>query len=157
MTTCIIMPETCWAASKWLSNKFYNWLLHLVVCFIWMMYVIIYLHDGRWLNHTRNMDTKHSLCTKGSLGQCLTTRVPSEIMGKKINNLKLCKKIMKTLWNITEIFVQQMALLQKETSQSVTLKVNLILNGCELTFWCLYKLPFNLILCICVCMWVEIT
>jgi hypothetical protein len=29
----IIMPETCWAASMRLSNKFYNWLLHLFGCF----------------------------------------------------------------------------------------------------------------------------
>ena len=42
-----------------------------------------------------------------------------------------------------------MALLQKETSQSVTLKVNLILTGCELTFRCLHTLSFNLILCVC--------
>jgi hypothetical protein len=32
----IIMPETCWAASTQLSNKFYDWLLHLVGCFIWI-------------------------------------------------------------------------------------------------------------------------
>jgi hypothetical protein len=45
----------------------------------------------------------------------------------------------------------QTALLQKETSQSVTLKVNLILTGYELTFRCLHTLSFNLILCVCVC------
>jgi hypothetical protein len=33
----IIMPETCWAASMQLNNKFYDWLLHLVVCFIWIL------------------------------------------------------------------------------------------------------------------------
>jgi hypothetical protein len=33
----IIMPETCWAASVRLSSKFYDWLLHLVGCFIWKL------------------------------------------------------------------------------------------------------------------------
>ena len=32
----IIMPETCWAVSVRQSNKFYDWLLHLVGCFIWV-------------------------------------------------------------------------------------------------------------------------
>jgi hypothetical protein len=32
----IIMPETCWAVSVRQSNKFYDWLLHLVGCFIWI-------------------------------------------------------------------------------------------------------------------------
>jgi hypothetical protein len=32
----IVMPKTCWAVSVWQSNKFYNWLLHLVGCFIWV-------------------------------------------------------------------------------------------------------------------------
>jgi hypothetical protein len=32
----IIMPETCWAASMRQSNTFYDWLVHLVGCFIWM-------------------------------------------------------------------------------------------------------------------------
>ena len=31
----IIMPETCWAVSVRQSNKFYDWLLHLVGCFEW--------------------------------------------------------------------------------------------------------------------------
>ena len=35
----IVMPETCWAVSVRQSNKFYNWLLHLVGCF--------YLSDWR--------------------------------------------------------------------------------------------------------------
>jgi len=35
----IVMPETCWAASVRQSNKFYDWLLHLVGCF--------YLSDWR--------------------------------------------------------------------------------------------------------------
>jgi hypothetical protein len=30
-----IVPETCWATYMWLSNKCYDWLLHLVGCFIW--------------------------------------------------------------------------------------------------------------------------
>ena len=30
----IVMPETCWAVSVWQGNKFYDWLLHLVGCFI---------------------------------------------------------------------------------------------------------------------------
>jgi hypothetical protein len=34
-----MLPETCWAASMWLSNKCYNWLLHLVGCFIWIAVV----------------------------------------------------------------------------------------------------------------------
>jgi len=33
----IVMPETCWAVSVWKSNKFYDWLLHLVGCFIWVL------------------------------------------------------------------------------------------------------------------------
>jgi hypothetical protein len=33
----IIMPETCWAPSMRLNNKFYDWLLHLVGCFIWIL------------------------------------------------------------------------------------------------------------------------
>ena len=35
----IVMPETCWAVSVQESNKFYDWLLHLVGCF--------YLSDWR--------------------------------------------------------------------------------------------------------------
>jgi hypothetical protein len=31
----IVMPETCWALSVRQSNKFYDWLLHLVGCFEW--------------------------------------------------------------------------------------------------------------------------
>ena len=40
----IIMPETCWAVSVRQSNKFYDWLLHLVGCFIWVFrfYLAIY-------------------------------------------------------------------------------------------------------------------
>ena len=30
----IVMPETCWAVSVLQGNKFYDWLLHLVGCFI---------------------------------------------------------------------------------------------------------------------------
>jgi hypothetical protein len=30
----IVMPETCWAAYVQQGNKFYNWLVHLVGCFI---------------------------------------------------------------------------------------------------------------------------
>jgi hypothetical protein len=30
----IVMPETCWAVSVRQGNEFYNWLLHLVGCFI---------------------------------------------------------------------------------------------------------------------------
>jgi hypothetical protein len=30
----IVMPEACWAVSVRQGNKFYDWLLHLVVCFI---------------------------------------------------------------------------------------------------------------------------
>jgi len=33
----IVMPETCWAVSVRQSNKFYDWLLHLVGCFIWVI------------------------------------------------------------------------------------------------------------------------
>jgi hypothetical protein len=33
----IIMPETCWAVSMQLSNKFYDWSLHLVGRFIWIL------------------------------------------------------------------------------------------------------------------------
>ena len=32
----IVVPETCWAVSVRQSNKFYDWLLHLVGCFIWV-------------------------------------------------------------------------------------------------------------------------
>ena len=35
----MVMPETCWAVSVRQSNKFYDWLLHLVGCF--------YLSDWR--------------------------------------------------------------------------------------------------------------
>ena len=35
----IVMPETCWAVSVRQSNKFYDWLLHVVGCF--------YLSDWR--------------------------------------------------------------------------------------------------------------
>ena len=38
----IVMPETCWAVSVRQSNKFYDWLLHLVGCFIWVP--LIYVH-----------------------------------------------------------------------------------------------------------------
>ena len=31
-----IMPETCWAVSVRQGNRFYDWLLHLVGCFIWV-------------------------------------------------------------------------------------------------------------------------
>jgi hypothetical protein len=33
----IIMPETCWEASIWQNNEFYDWLLHLVGCFVWVI------------------------------------------------------------------------------------------------------------------------
>jgi len=33
----IVMPETCWAVSVRQSNKFYDWLLHPVWCFIWVL------------------------------------------------------------------------------------------------------------------------
>jgi hypothetical protein len=33
----IVMPETCWAVSVRQRNKFYDWLLHLVGCFIWVI------------------------------------------------------------------------------------------------------------------------
>ena len=33
----IVMPETFWAVSGRQSNKFYDWLLHLVGCFIWVI------------------------------------------------------------------------------------------------------------------------
>jgi hypothetical protein len=39
----IMVPETCWAASMWLSNKFYDWLLHLVGFFIWIIWIIPYI------------------------------------------------------------------------------------------------------------------
>jgi hypothetical protein len=35
LTMGTLVPETCWAASMWLSNKCCDWLLHLVRCFIW--------------------------------------------------------------------------------------------------------------------------
>jgi len=35
----IVMPETCWAVSVRQGNKFYDWLLHLVGCFIRVMNV----------------------------------------------------------------------------------------------------------------------
>ena len=31
------MSETCWTVSVRQSNKFYDWLLHLVGCFIWVI------------------------------------------------------------------------------------------------------------------------
>jgi hypothetical protein len=33
----IVMPETCWAVSVRQSGKFWDWLLHLVGCFIWVI------------------------------------------------------------------------------------------------------------------------
>ena len=33
----IVMHETCWAVSVRQTNKFYDWLLHLVGCFIWVI------------------------------------------------------------------------------------------------------------------------
>jgi hypothetical protein len=33
----IMVPEKCWAASVRLSYKFYDWFLHLVGCFIWLL------------------------------------------------------------------------------------------------------------------------
>ena len=33
----IVMPETCSSVSVRQSNKFYDWLLHLVGCFIWVI------------------------------------------------------------------------------------------------------------------------
>jgi len=39
LTMGMVMPETCWAVSVRQSNKFYDWLLHLVGCF--------YLNDWR--------------------------------------------------------------------------------------------------------------
>ena len=38
----IVMPETCWAVSVRQSNKFYDWLLHLVGCFIWVFCLRLY-------------------------------------------------------------------------------------------------------------------
>jgi len=34
----IVMPETCWGVSVRQSNNFYDWLLHLVGCFIWVIW-----------------------------------------------------------------------------------------------------------------------
>jgi hypothetical protein len=31
----IVMRETCWAVSVRQGNKFYDWLMHVVGCFIW--------------------------------------------------------------------------------------------------------------------------
>ena len=39
----IVMPETCWAVSVRQSNKFYNWLLHLVGCFIWVYWTFWFM------------------------------------------------------------------------------------------------------------------
>jgi len=38
----IVMPKTCWAVSGGQSNKFCNWLLHLVGCFIWVTVSILW-------------------------------------------------------------------------------------------------------------------
>jgi len=38
----IVMSETCWAVSVRQSNKFYDWLLHLVGCFIWVLFIYLY-------------------------------------------------------------------------------------------------------------------
>jgi len=35
----IVIPETCWAVFARQSNKLYDWLLHLVGCFIWRNYL----------------------------------------------------------------------------------------------------------------------
>jgi hypothetical protein len=40
----IIMPETCWAAPIRQNNKFYDWLLHLVGCFIWASLIFLYFY-----------------------------------------------------------------------------------------------------------------
>jgi hypothetical protein len=37
-----IMPKTCWAASMWLKNKFYDWLLYLLeVLFEYLYFILI--------------------------------------------------------------------------------------------------------------------
>jgi hypothetical protein len=37
----IVMPETCWAVSVRQDNKFYDWLLHLVGCFVRVIYMLL--------------------------------------------------------------------------------------------------------------------
>jgi len=43
----MVMPETCWAVSVRQSNKFYDWFLHLVWCFIWVNWIC-----KSWLSHS---------------------------------------------------------------------------------------------------------
>jgi hypothetical protein len=42
----ILMPETCWAVSVRQSNKFYDWLLHLVGCFIQVPHIRTVFFNG---------------------------------------------------------------------------------------------------------------
>jgi hypothetical protein len=53
----IIMPETCWVASMRLSNKFYNWLLHLVGRFIWILAWHVTLPFWRFLIGFKKKDS----------------------------------------------------------------------------------------------------
>jgi hypothetical protein len=45
----IVMPETCWAVSVRQGNGFYDWLLHLVGCFIRVcVCVCVFFFEGAW-------------------------------------------------------------------------------------------------------------
>ena len=61
----IVMPETCWAVSVRQSNKFYDWLLHLVGCFIWVIYAGLFVFgttapSGPGPPHSRGFQITHN-------------------------------------------------------------------------------------------------
>jgi len=65
----IVMPETCWAVSVRQSNKFYDWLLHLVGCFVWWK---LYITDGNDIRphtvqtHNERTSTEFNIVTAQS-------------------------------------------------------------------------------------------
>ena len=63
----IVMPETCWAVSVRQRNKFYDWLLHIVGCFIWVINLIVgntlvflycQINLGKKCQHENNLTLK---------------------------------------------------------------------------------------------------
>lgn len=101
------------------------------------------------------METPYCLCTKGSLDQCLPTRVSLEITEKIVwntaNNYEDPLKYCRNFCSANGIAAKRNKLKRHIERKPHTDFV------CELAFWCLCKLSFDLISCICRCMWVEIT
>jgi len=63
----IVIPETCWAVSVRQSNKFYDLLLHLVGCFIWVLVICLRRKNrkrNRWMMVMEKVNLQQHFCVQ---------------------------------------------------------------------------------------------